>query len=139
MKQNQKETMTAGIQGFDLKRPCGLCPFRSDENSIRFASETRALEIALTALIHGFPCHKTAEYVESDEYNGADGYVFGESSQHCAGYLIMKLNEDCTLLWPGIGDNDEILEHIRTNLDMTAPVFADTNEFVRANTRRDGH
>lgn len=117
---------------FDMKRPCTLCPFRANEPAIRFASQERALEIALTGLIHGFPCHKTADYIDDDEPDGQAGYVFGNGTQHCAGYLIMKLNEDDRFPWPGINNDDRILQHIKRNVDRTAPVFANTNDFIRA-------
>lgn len=120
---------------FDMKRPCVHCPFRTDETAIRFASQERALEIALTGLLHGFPCHTTADYIDEDEPQRQAGYVFGNSSQHCVGYLIMQLNEDDRTPWPGIDNDDAILNHIKQNVDPTAPVFASMNDFLKANAR----
>ena len=121
-------------QGLDMKRPCNLCPFRSDENSIRFADEERAMEIVMSALFHGFPCHKTADYAEGEE--GQGGYVFGQASQHCAGFLIMRLKEDSRNPWPAINVDSEIISRLRESLDLNSPVFPSIKEFLQAN--RDG-
>ena len=124
---------------FDMKRPCTHCPFRSDETGIRFATQERALDIYLTALIHGFPCHQTADYLDNeDDLDAPSGYVFGEASQHCAGFLIMRLKEDGDYPWPGIGDQDETLERIRQNVDLSTPVFDNMDAFMRANADPDG-
>lgn len=119
-------------KGLDMKRPCNMCPFRSDEKSIRFADEERAMEIVMSALVHGFPCHKTADYAEAEEGQGA-GYVFGQASQHCAGFLIMRLKEDSKCPWPAINANSETLSRLRESLDLDSPVFSSIKEFLEAN------
>ena len=88
---------------FDLKRPCLHCPFRTDETAIRFATRDRALEIWASAYFHGFPCHKTADYVEENgDGSNVPGFYMGELSQHCAGHIIMQLKAHHGWPWPGI-------------------------------------
>lgn len=133
---------------YDLKRPCLHCPFRNDDTGIRFHDEIRAIGIWLTAEHEGFPCHKTADYLERPEYDESaaeqketSGYVFREGSQHCAGFLIMKLKEYDKIgapphPWPGIGNDPKVLETIKEHVDLSAPVFSDTTEFLNANAKR---
>ena len=117
-----------------MRRPCTHCPFRSDETGIRFATQERALDIYVTALIQGFPCHQTADYLDNDDdIDAPSGYVFGEGTQHCAGFLIMRLKEDGDCPWPGIGNQDATLRRIRENVDLGAPVFDSMDEFMKAN------
>lgn len=40
-----------------------------------------------------FPCHKTADYQEETEWYGG-GYVHGEQSFTCAGFLSLQVNEN---------------------------------------------
>lgn len=115
---------------FDLKTPCKNCPFRSDSTAIRFACRSRAEDIEESAYRYGFPCHLSAVHDEDDdEFNGG-GYVFGEDTQHCAGALIMFLND-------GFGGNvpfewldDKEQELIKERLDWDAPVWGSPDEFL---------
>lgn len=119
------------MRHYDMNRPCTNCPFRTDETAIRFATVERALEIAFTALLHGFPCHVTAEYVEEDEET--DGYVFGQNTQHCAGYLIMQTNETGDRPWPGMGGDPGLAQRINARVDHAAPVFRSINDYLETN------
>lgn len=119
---------------FDLKTPCLNCPFRSDKTAIRFACRERAEEIEESAYRNGFPCHLSAVDTSEDdpEYGG---YVFGENTQHCAGYIIMQLNEGYDSPWPGIYNDEDLLDKLAMQMDRKAPVFADSEAFFSANER----
>ena len=125
------------MPNYDLKRPCLNCPFRTDDTAIRFASGDRALAIWASGYFHGFPCHKAAEYVEADgDDNSRSGYYLGAESQHCAGFIIMQLQVLKGLPWPGIGDSQEVADWLAARVDMSAPVFDDVNEYLRASSGR---
>lgn len=120
---------------FDLKNPCKNCPFRKDKTRIVFSCRDRAEEIEESAYRNGFPCHLSAvDTSEDDPERG--GYEFGENTQHCAGYLIMKIKEDFDYAWPGVDNDEELVDRLRGQLNLKAPVFADTEEFLDANTAR---
>ena len=120
---------------FDLTEPCENCPFRSDDNRIRFGDRERAEEIEEAAYRKGFPCHVSAKY-EEDEESGDGGYVFGEDTQHCAGYILMELRDGGHSGWPGIGNDEELAERLATKMNWNAPVFQNADEFLAANTRQ---
>lgn len=116
---------------FDLKKPCLNCPFRNDSTRITFACRERAEEIEESAYRNGFPCHLSAVNEEDDD-GESSGYVFGENTQHCVGYIIMQL-KSCLGAWPGIGNDDELLDRLSAQVDMTSPVFESEDEFIAAN------
>ena len=117
---------------FDLKKPCTNCPFRSDETRITFRSRERAEEIEEHAYRHGFPCHVSAD-VEENPLTGEEGLVFKEQTQHCAGYILMRRHEDPGSPWPGIDNDEELLDTLAEGMDWTAPIFKNTEEFLDAN------
>lgn len=119
---------------FDLKTPCKNCPFRTDETGIRFACRERAEEIEESAYRNGFPCHLSAEYIEESEY-GEGGYAEGENSQHCIGYVIMRM-KDGDGAWPGVNNDEELVERLWDQIDEKAPVFECTDDFLNANGER---
>lgn len=120
------------MPAYDLKTPCKNCPFRNDDTAIRFRCRERAEEIEESAYRNGFPCHLSAELIEDDEYEGG-GYVFAENTQHCAGYIIMRLKEGDTC-WPGIDNDEALATRLADRIDWNAPVFESTNDFLNANT-----
>ena len=124
------------MPNYDMKRPCTNCPFRTDEAGIRFFNQDRALEIWMSGYFLGFPCHKAAEYVDSDNDDGRRaGYHMGEDSQHCAGFTVMMLKAHHGWAWPGIGDDQEMADWLASRLDMDAPVFDDLIAYMEANTQ----
>lgn len=116
---------------FRMMRPCTNCPFRTDAVAIRFANRERAEEIEESAYRYGFPCHETAVHVEDDE-DGSDGYHMGDQSQHCVGYTIMQIKGGGGP-WPGIGNDDELLDRLEGRVDLTSPVFDSDEEYFAAN------
>jgi hypothetical protein len=113
---------------FDLKKPCKNCPFSKAETRIKFANRERAEEIEETAYRNGFPCHKSADFDEDEEYGG---YVFGRNTQHCAGSLAMHINEgeSCT---PGTGNDEDLFDRLAQRLDLDA-AFESIDAFLEAN------
>lgn len=113
---------------FDLKTPCKNCPFRNDETAIRFACKERAIEIEESAYRNGFPCHLSAvDTSDDDPENG--GYVFGENTQHCAGAIIMYIKGD-NYAWPGVDNDEELVDRLEQQMDMSAPVWEGEQEFL---------
>ena len=109
---------------FNLKEPCRHCPFRSDETGIRFASRERAQEIEESAYRHGFPCHMSAVNIEDEESpTGEGGLIFGEKTQYCAGHIIFQCLADSGAVWPGIDNDDALLERLERQVNLDAPVF----------------
>jgi hypothetical protein len=107
----------------DLKRPCANCPFRSDRAT--FLTKGRAREIAfdMTERQGTFSCHKTNEF-------GDEQAVETEDSQHCAGALIILEKMERPNQWMRIGERIGIYDP--KQLDMTAPVFNNLEEWIRA-------
>src|SRR5271157_953380 len=124
---------------FDLKTPCRNCPFRSDETGIRFSCRERAQEIEESAYRNGFPCHLSAVEVEYvctwDGESG--GFVAVESTQHCVGYIILQLKDGGGSTWPGIGNDEDLLARLESQVDLDAPVFADVDEYLAANGEKE--
>ena len=124
------------MRKFDMRRPCENCPFRTDSTAIRFENIDRAKEIAWSAYLFGFPCHTTADYFEddSDSYAEANsGFIFGDDTQHCAGYLIMQIKDSDGKTWPGIGHDQNLVARLQASLDFNSPVFNDLSSFYQAN------
>ena len=119
-----------GIQ-FDLKTPCKNCPFRNDATRLVFACEDRAKRIEEGAYRAGFPCHLSAKHVEQTEFRDS-AFVFGEKTQHCAGYIIMQLKMG-NGAWPGIGNDEDLYDRLCDQVDFGAPVFDTEEEFFDAN------
>lgn len=120
---------------YDLKKPCKNCPFRSDSTRIVFACRERAEEIEEQAYRRGFPCHLSAELVEEDDapLGVAPGYHPGENTQYCAGHIIMQLNEEGDMPWPGINNDEDLVQKLAGQMDMRSPVFECAEDFFAAN------
>ena len=125
---------------YEMTRPCKHCPFRNDSSAIRFQCRERAEDIAFTAYLFGFPCHTSADYVEDDADDAAEsGYVFGQSTQHCVGYIIMQIQESQGTPWPGINMEQELLDRLTSRVDLDAPVFPNLASFLKANDNTAQH
>lgn len=106
--------------GFNLKKPCAMCPFRTD--SLKgWLGENRAEEIAdsITRLQQSFPCHETT---------GAKGKVPASGEQHCAGALILleKIEQPNQMMRIA----ERFGKYDRNALDMDAPVFDEVECFI---------
>ncbi len=119
---------------FDLYKPCKNCPFRTDETRIKFACVERAEEIDEQAYRNGFPCHLSADYME-DDGSGKDGFIEGDNSQHCVGYLIMMMKSGETE-WPGVDNDSALISRLWDQVDWkNAPVFECRDDFLDANDK----
>lgn len=125
---------------YDLKTPCKNCPFRSDATRIKFICRERAEEIEESAYRNGFPCHLSAEIEEFEQDGNIEsGYVEGKNTQHCVGFVIMHFLEGEDT-WPGLVDDDgeinseSVANYLRARVDMDAPVFGSSEEFIDANS-----
>lgn len=111
---------------FTLRKPCKNCPFRTDITFHLTVERAEEIAHAVTDGDQTFACHKTTIDVEDDE--GESEMVAGDTTQHCGGVLIMleKMEQPNQMM--------RIAERIglydRTKLDMDAPVFEDTDEFI---------
>jgi hypothetical protein len=113
---------------FEMKTPCGLCPFRSDEGRL-YVDPERLREFAESP---AFICHQTGIYNEPDGDDDAvyerSGFVGREdgSSQHCAGLMIflehIRQPNQCMQLAERFDLYDP------DGLDMDAPVFRSWSE-----------
>lgn len=112
---------------FDLVRPCGDCPFRSDKpaylrpervREILGGGEGRAWWPACS-----FPCHKTIEYHE-------DGTTIPPSAQQCAGVMIILYRERRPNDAMQIGERFGFFNPSR--LDLTAPVHVSIESALQA-------
>jgi hypothetical protein len=121
---------------FDLKTPCKNCPFRSDETAIRFACRERAEEIEESAYRNGFPCHLSADSIEDEDTRDGEsgGFVPGENTQHCVGYIILQIKASCGgSSWPGIDNDEALLDRLEAQVDLDAPVFDSVEDYLAAN------
>ncbi len=120
--------------GYKLRQPCKNCPFAPTDTRIVFACKERAEEIEETAYRNGFPCHLSAEDTSEDEdgnENPEGGFEFGEKTQHCAGAIMMNIKSGYGSPWPGIGNDEDLLEKLEANMDWKAPHYESEEDFVK--------
>lgn len=114
---------------FDLKSPCGTCPFRTDRPPFGLnADRVRGILGGGKGKTHwpasSFLCHSTLNY----DRNDGDASV-PPDAQHCAGVMIILARENrfndvmqvASRL--GVFDPDQ--------LDMEAPVYATTDAAIK--------
>jgi len=116
---------------FDLTRPCGNCPFRSD---IRFGLSPERVREILGGSRRGkattwwpaasFPCHKTIEYGEDDD----DKTTIPPTAQQCAGVMWILRKENRP------NDAMQLAERLGLwnpeSLDPTAPFYQSTKAAI---------
>ena len=110
---------------FNLTAPCKDCPFRNDIEP--FLTKGRAQEIVegITDLQGTFACHKTTKPSDDDDCE----MLVVKKSEHCAGAMILleKLNQPNQLMRIA----ERLSMYDRRKLDMDAPVFSTTEEFIQ--------
>ena len=123
---------------YDLKKPCKNCPFGNVDTRISFATRERAGDIEEQAYRQGFPCHMSADLVDDeDTWDGeSGGYVEGENTQHCAGAILMYMHQG-DICWPGVDNDEEVVDAAWERMDTDYPVFQNVEEFLEANPRQD--
>lgn len=113
---------TSPVTAFNLKQPCGACPFRTDQPA--FLDPDRAQEIADHLHEGGsFHCHKTLDYSSED----GEGETTAKS-MHCAGAMIVLEHEDRPNQIMRIAERLGFYD--RTALNMDAPVPQSMSEWV---------
>ena len=68
-------------------------------------------------------------FVEDADDIFESGYFMAAESQHCAGYTIMQINQWGTS-WPGIDNDEALLERLSAHVDLDSPVFASVEDFL---------
>lgn len=110
---------------FRLRRPCALCPFRTDVIPYLTRARVESLDVALEQKT--FTCHETLVR------DGEGELAHAKDSAHCAGALILleKLKRPSQAM--RIAERFKLYD--RTKLDMGAPVYASFRAMARAQTR----
>jgi hypothetical protein len=111
---------------YGLKKPCPLCPFRSDVKP--YLSKPRVREILRALDRSEFPCHETTGAKPgSATRSRAD-------EMHCAGALILleKVRKPSQMM----RISERLGLYDRTTLDMSAPVFDSLDEMIAAKPAR---
>jgi hypothetical protein len=116
------------MMNFDLVRPCGDCPFRSDKPGYLKPERIRSILGGGHGRAHwpavSFPCHKTIDYV------GDDRAVIPPTAQQCAGVMIILTREGRP------NDAMQIAQRLGlwnpSRLDMEAPVHRSVREAMEA-------
>lgn len=114
---------------FDLVRPCGNCPFRSDQHFGLAPGRVRGILGGGARRewwpAPSFPCHKTVAYGAGP--NGRD--LIPPTAQQCAGVMIILTREgrpnDAMQIAQRFGLFDP------AGLDMAAPVFTSTEAAIK--------
>jgi len=108
---------------FNLKSPCGNCPFRTD---VLFYLHNERVDEILRDCVEGdnhFYCHKTTHHDDEDgDYNP------NMKEQMCAGFMIMSEKLELPSQMMRIGER--IGGYDYKKLKMDAPVF-DTPDDMR--------
>lgn len=107
---------------FGLKTPCKNCPFRTDVKPYLREGRVSGISRTLTQEQGAFPCHKTVTHNDDGEKDSS------LKEQHCAGALIMLENMNMPNQLMRIAERLGAYDH--RLLDMDAPVFNNTAEFI---------
>ena len=115
------------MTNFNLVRPCGDCPFRSDKPFYLGASRRKEIAASITTGDQTFQCHQTT-HLDGEHFDD-EGYYHAEGDEeHCGGALVFleKLDQPNQMM--------RIAERIglydRRALDMDAPVYDTAQAFV---------
>lgn len=115
---------------FDLTRPCGNCPFRSDRPFHMRPDRVRQILGGARDRrwwpAQSFPCHKTIIYGEDE--NGNEKTTIPASAQQCAGVMAILHREERP------NDAMQIAERLGlwdpATLDPTAPFYQSTQAAI---------
>lgn len=107
---------------FDLKKPCGNCPFIKGTSMVlrpgRMLGIVRALRNDYTV----FPCHKTTRFDEDE--NGDTSTVPHAKEQACMGalaYTLEHMGRIPVLARIAIASGDLTIERIESNFERNTP------------------
>lgn len=105
---------------YDLKNPCKQCPFRRDISWTLHPERAKEIAHTITEDDQTFQCHKTL------------GLPRGKH-EHCAGAMIMLEHMDRPNQMMRIMERMKFYD--RTKLNMQAPVFGNTVQFIEFHAR----
>jgi hypothetical protein len=111
---------------FNLTKPCGDCPFRTDIRSYLTPTRVRDIERGLVVQQQSFPCHKTTVVDDGDDGD----LVAGPKSEHCAGAMILLEGLGRPNQMMRIAERLHMYDH--TKLDMASPVFNTFESMAKA-------
>lgn len=115
--------------GYELKKPCSNCPFRTDVTP--YIRTERAREIVEGLGRGTFSCHKTVDYEALDEMEeDAIPHRSLKGEKFCAGAMIMMHKQGHVGQMARIGAR--LGGYNPDQLDMDAPVFASSLAFIEA-------
>lgn len=124
------------LTGYELKKPCSNCPFRTDIDP--YLRTARAREIVESLASGIFPCHKTVDYEALDDLDEDDvGSRDQSGEKFCAGALIMMHKQGHVGQMARIGAR--LGGYDPDQLDMDAPVFASSVAFIDAQEGGQNH
>jgi len=115
------------MTNFNLRRPCGDCPFRDDKPF--YLGESRREEIveSITTGDQSFQCHQTTHH--DGEHFDDEGYYHAEGDEeHCAGAMTLLEKNGRANQMMRIAERIGLYD--RSALDMEAPVYDMPEEFV---------
>jgi hypothetical protein len=109
---------------FNIKTPCKNCPFRNDIPSYLTKTKAKAITKAIKENDKTFSCHKTV-------YNENFKKIKNKPQSHCAGALIMLINEGA--LFNNVLYRLAVIGKLLNldELDKNAPVFKNSKEFIQ--------
>lgn len=139
------ETKADELESFRLQAPCPECPFRSDlpEHLKGWLGKSRAEEIAHSVFFMGqsFPCHKTTELEEDEEWLDDEpierGYQYKGCESQCAGASIMQIKLGRESQWMQVARRLNFEAEIKAmdRLDLNSAVFDSIEDFVEFHSR----
>ncbi|OTG87843.1 hypothetical protein [Acinetobacter sp. ANC 3813] len=118
---------------FDLRAPCGNCPFRTDvKTNYDWLGKGRAEGIAQTLNENVFPCHKTTIHDDDGEYD-----AFNPKEQACYGAIVVLEHEGKLFQnqMMRIADRFGMYQHHQINLSL--PIVRSRSQFIAVHS--DGH
>jgi len=107
---------------FDLRSPCGNCPFRTDVEFYLPTGRVKEICASITTGDKTFSCHKTTKH--DDEGRS----IPHRGEQHCAGALVMleRINRPNQMMRIA----ERLRYYDRSKLRMDAPVFESTAAMI---------
>lgn len=123
---------------FTLRKPCKHCPFRSDrEQNHGWLGKERATEISESLHEYAFPCHKTTNRSEDDEFDEVSTTP-KYAEQLCYGAAVLMKKE-------GIFENNRLIKLAKSfnmiapdkSYEENLPIFDSIEEFVKTHTKKD--
>ena len=111
---------------FDLRAPCGKCPFRTDvKTNYDWLSQERAEEIAQSLNEYVFPCHKTTIHDDDGEYDSSN-----PKEQACYGAISVLEHEGKLFQnrMMQIADRFGMYQHHQINLSL--PIVRSRAQFI---------